>query len=807
VSGTSATVTATPAANYQFVNWTVNGTPVSSSTSYSFTVMGNETLVANFLPFYTISTSSNPVTGGTSSGSGTYVSGTTATVTATPAANYQFVNWTVNGTPVSNSTSYSFTVMGNETLVANFLPFYTISTSSAPVNGGTTSGAGTYVSGTSATVTATPAANCQFVNWTVNGTPVSSSTSYSFTVMGNETLVANFLPFYTISTSSNPVTGGTSGGGGTYVSGSTATVTATPNTGYTFLNWTINGNLVSTSSNYSFTVKGNETLVANFTNLPTSTISTSSAPVNGGTTSGAGTYLTGTIATVMATPAANYQFVNWTVNGTPVCTSTSYSFTVTDDDSLVANFLGIPVIAVQQPAGASLTSGSATVNFAIVTSGSTAQRAFTVLNNGAGNLTSLAASITGTNATEFQAAAPGASTLSPGSSTTLTVTYSPANIHTSAATLHITSNDPVTPSFDIILTASGTSGPINLKVGAGTYVGLIDASGTGAGTAFVGYVNLTLVKTGKVTGKLLFGGTTFAVTGVVDGSGNFKGKPSSLGLLLSSGSGGESNPAGYWMDGSITGQDEVSSFQAYHAAYGKGQVALETGKYTVLLNGADTSASFPQGTGYATLSIAKTGGVTLVGKLADGSPFTYSSFIVSAPVGHQVLVFDSNLYKKKGLVVGPITFEPLSDTDCDGVLQWSRPAIPGSFYPQGFNTTLDLGGAHYLKPLKGSAPLPFLSGTFTLSDGGLAAPISVSVILPGAPHNTLGFGSNDNNLKLSINLKTGGFAGSFTLPSTKKPIPFSGMLYQNVNNPGAEGFFISPILSGTSLSGNVLLSP
>jgi uncharacterized repeat protein (TIGR02543 family) len=41
-------------------------------------------------------------------------------------------------------------------------------------------------------------------------------------------------------------------------------VTATPNSGYTFVHWTENGRVVSTSETYAFTVNGNVTLVADF---------------------------------------------------------------------------------------------------------------------------------------------------------------------------------------------------------------------------------------------------------------------------------------------------------------------------------------------------------------------------------------------------------------------------------------------------------------------------------------------------------------------------------------------------------------
>jgi len=68
------------------------------------------------------------------------------------------------------------------------------------------------------------------------------------------------------------------------------------------------------------------------------TIGTSSSPAGGGTTSGGGTVAIGTPVTVVAAPNANFSFMNWTENGTPVSTSASYSFTATHNRALVANF-------------------------------------------------------------------------------------------------------------------------------------------------------------------------------------------------------------------------------------------------------------------------------------------------------------------------------------------------------------------------------------------------------------------------------------------------------------------------------------
>lgn len=70
---------------------------------------------------------------------------------------------------------------------------------------------------------------------------------------------------YTITVLASPSAGGTVSGGGTFQLGSSRTVTAAANAGYTFANWTESGNVVSSSSSFSITLNGNRNLVANFT--------------------------------------------------------------------------------------------------------------------------------------------------------------------------------------------------------------------------------------------------------------------------------------------------------------------------------------------------------------------------------------------------------------------------------------------------------------------------------------------------------------------------------------------------------------
>ncbi len=92
--------------------------------------------------YNTISVVENPVTGGTVTSGGkvwVYGDGNQVTVTATPNAGYNFVNWTENGSMVGSDATYAFT-MGttDRNLVANFAPVSNSGAAATPSAGGST---------------------------------------------------------------------------------------------------------------------------------------------------------------------------------------------------------------------------------------------------------------------------------------------------------------------------------------------------------------------------------------------------------------------------------------------------------------------------------------------------------------------------------------------------------------------------------------------------------------------------------------------------------------------------------------------
>ena len=228
---------------------THNGSIDASATSYVVNVTNGNGALA------TITNANHDILGSAT------VSNNKATITLTaPGANSGDLTLCVFG---YNKVTYlgTITVGGGSSTT-----YYTISATASPTAGGTVSGAGSYADGATCTLTATPATGYEFTKWTKNGTQVSTNASYSFTVSGDATYVATFTKkSFAITASASPTAGGTVSGAGTYEYGSTVTLTATANSGYTFSQWTKNGTQVSTNASYSFTATAAAAYVAVFT--------------------------------------------------------------------------------------------------------------------------------------------------------------------------------------------------------------------------------------------------------------------------------------------------------------------------------------------------------------------------------------------------------------------------------------------------------------------------------------------------------------------------------------------------------------
>jgi uncharacterized repeat protein (TIGR02543 family) len=226
---------------------------------------------------FTLTTIANA--GGIVSPGGTFNSGATPTVTATPATGYQFSGWT-GDVPAGqeNNPTITITMDADKTVTASFTeivvnPITYILTTNANA-GGTVSAGGTFNSGATPTVTATPAPGYQFSGWT-GDVPLGQQNNASFTITmdANKQVTASFTEIvvnpitYILTTNANA--GGTVSAGGTFNSGATPTVTATAATGFQFNGWA--GDVPTGQQNnptITILMDANKTVTASFSVIP-----------------------------------------------------------------------------------------------------------------------------------------------------------------------------------------------------------------------------------------------------------------------------------------------------------------------------------------------------------------------------------------------------------------------------------------------------------------------------------------------------------------------------------------------------------
>ena len=312
-----------------------------------------------------------------------------------------------------------------------------------------------------------------------------------------------------------------------------------------------------------------------------------------------------------------------------------------------------------------------------------------------------------------------------------------------------------------------------------------------------GFITITLGRNGEFTGSLLLDGLSHRFHGALDGSGGFAGAATPLldvSFQLAAATGGSAAVI-------FTGSAGAAQWIAYPASYIKGQPVAETGKYTILLTATDTGAGIPQSPGFATLTVKKTGAVTVAGRLADGESFHAAGILTSGTDGNQVVIYEGLRYPfvtttgAMGSLNGVLVFGTVPGGDIGGRLEWAKPEQTKGDYQPAITTDLNVTGSPYTFA-KGDSVLPgFTNGTLELSDTGalglsgtketvmLTSGNAITVSNPGA-----------DKLKLKIKTATGLFSGSFLYPGQVKPTAFGGVLLQD--GTSGAGFFLGPNGSG-----------
>ena len=203
---TVVTINATPDANYHFVNWTGDVGTIGdvNASNTTITMNNNYSVTANFaINQYNLTIDSTDGGNVSDPGEGVfgpYDYGTVVSLTATPDANYHFVNWTGDVGTIGdvNASNTTINMTGDYSVTANFaINTCTLTIDSSDGGNVTVPGEGEfgpYDYGTVVTITATPDAGSYFVNWTGNTGTIADPNAATTTITMNDNyfITANF---------------------------------------------------------------------------------------------------------------------------------------------------------------------------------------------------------------------------------------------------------------------------------------------------------------------------------------------------------------------------------------------------------------------------------------------------------------------------------------------------------------------------------------------------------------------------------------------------------------------------------------
>ncbi len=359
-AGTSVTLSAAPASGYVFAGWSGSGVACTGTGSCAVAMSADRSVTAIFnavVPKYVLS-----VTGASASGtalsspagincptdcSESYDAGTVVTLSAKPAAGFSFTGWSGSGCSGTNtcivtmaaarSVSASFAAVA-----ANNVPLNLSVTGSGTVNSAPagiacpTTCVAVYPSGTSVTLTPTPAAGYKFAGWTGSG--CTGTAACTVKMLATSSVGASFVPSAyaldvtkqgtgTVSSSPAGIACGATCGY-SFNAGAVVTLSATPAAGYSFTGWT---GACSGTGNCIVTMNAKATATATFaaiypltvTSGTGGTVTSAPAGISCGATCSAN-YKSGTSVTLTAVPAAGYGFSAWS----GACTGSAATCTV-----------------------------------------------------------------------------------------------------------------------------------------------------------------------------------------------------------------------------------------------------------------------------------------------------------------------------------------------------------------------------------------------------------------------------------------------------------------------------------------------
>ncbi|MBR2254375.1 MAG: InlB B-repeat-containing protein [Candidatus Methanomethylophilaceae archaeon] len=329
--GASVTLTAVPDSGFQFVMWENGSTGNPRTLTATTDIVVSATFDDQPLPPVTHTLSLVAGEGGSVTGAGSYVEGSEAKIVAIPDEGYRFVRWSDGVTDAERTV----TVNSDSTLEAFFelIPAEMYDLVLVAGEGGTVAGSGTYAAGTEVEISAVPTEGYVFVKWSDGITDAERIV----TVDSDITLTAEFASapseYFTLQVIAG--TGGATTGSGSYAAGAEVQISAVPDEGYRFVQWSDG----VTDAVRTVVIDGNVIIEATFEPVPVETFELELVAGEGGEVSGAGVYPAGTEVQISATPNDGYEFVQWS-DGSKDAART---VVVDSDMTLEATFVPAPI--------------------------------------------------------------------------------------------------------------------------------------------------------------------------------------------------------------------------------------------------------------------------------------------------------------------------------------------------------------------------------------------------------------------------------------------------------------------------------
>ncbi|WP_367358725.1 hypothetical protein, partial [Mesotoga sp.] len=241
-----------------------------------------------------------------------YSYGEEVQLTALPDQGWSFADWTGD---LTGSDNPKVIVMDqNRSVSANFvINTYTIVATAGPGGSIEPEGQIQVNHGDDREFVITPDTGYEIADVVVDGFSVGAIANYTFNnVVSDHTIDASFSQLeYTITVSASPIEGGTVSGGGVYKHGEQVNLAAQAKGSYRFVNWTENGNELSTDPEYSIIAASNRQLVANFAEKTYELTIIVSGQGSIQRDPDKALYSSGEVVKLTAVPEIGWRFKNW----------------------------------------------------------------------------------------------------------------------------------------------------------------------------------------------------------------------------------------------------------------------------------------------------------------------------------------------------------------------------------------------------------------------------------------------------------------------------------------------------------------